>query len=131
MPSVLRAQQTLEAQVAALQRAVRRLQRRPPDPIESVNTVAASGSALTLPDVFTATMHDVTLTANCAITFPAATPGKSFALRLHGGFTVTWDSQARWHGGTAPILSSGVDTFWFVCFEAGRFECGVGGLGHS
>jgi hypothetical protein len=107
-------------------------------PIESVNTVTASGSTLTLPDVTTATMHDVTLTADCAFTFPAAGAGKSFSVRLvqdgTGGRTATWDSSAKWPGGTAPTLSTAarsVDTFAFVCFDGTRFEAFFAGKGHA
>jgi hypothetical protein len=107
-------------------------------PIESVNTVSASGSALTLPDVTTATMHDVTLTANCTFTFPAAGAGKSFSLRLvqdgTGSRTVTWPGTVKWAGGTAPTLSTAagaVDTFAFVCFDGTRFEAFYAGKGHA
>jgi hypothetical protein len=107
-------------------------------PIESVNTVTASGSTLTLPDVTTATMHDVTLTADCAFTFPAAGAGKSFSVRLvqdgTGSRTATWPAAVKWDGGTAPTLStaaSAVDTLWFVCFDGSTWDAGVGGKGHS
>jgi hypothetical protein len=88
--------------------------------------------------VTTATMHDVTLTADCAFTFPAAGAGKSFSVRLvqdgTGGRTATWDSSAKWPGGTAPTLStaaSSVDTFAFVCFDGTRFEAFFAGKGHA
>lgn len=110
---------------------------KPTGPIENVNTVSSSGSALTLPDVTTATIHDVTLDDDCTITLPTATKGKTFAVFIvqgSGPYTVTWDSQAKWDGGSAPTLSTGdgdVDGFWFVCRTDGRYECGVGGQGFA
>ena len=104
-------------------------------PIESVNTVSASGSAVTLPDVTTATMHDVTLTANCTFTFPAVGAGKSFSMRLTqdatGSRTATWPATVKWHGGAAPTLStaaSKVDVFAFLCFDGARWEGIIGPL---
>jgi hypothetical protein len=134
--SVSRSQGTHTAITAGLVRKVAK--HAVTSPIESVNTVAASGSALTLPDVTTATMHDVTLTANCTFTFPAAGAGKSFSLRLvqdgTGSRTVTWPGTVKWAGGTAPTLSTAagaVDTFAFVCFDGTRFEAFYAGKGHA
>lgn len=91
-------------------------------PTETVNTVAASGTTETLPDVDTATIHDVTLTAGCTFTFPTAAAGKSFLLRLTqdatGGRAVTWPAGVKWTQGTAPSLSTGggkADVLQFVC----------------
>lgn len=107
-------------------------------PIENVHTITASGSAVTLPDVDTATMHDITLTANCTFTFPAAGAGKSFSMRLKqdgtGSRTATWPSSVKWDGGAAPTLStaaSAVDTLWFACFDGSTWDAGVGGKGHA
>lgn len=97
--------------------------------IENVSTVTASGSALTLPDVTVATMHDITLTANCTFTFPTAQAGKSFSVRLKqdgtGSRTVTWPGSVKWAGGTAPTLSTGaskVDVLAFVCFDGSTWD---------
>ena len=106
-------------------RGIEKLKRRPPSgPIENVNVVSSSGSTETLPDVDVATMHRVTLTANCALTVPAAGAGKSFSLWLvqdgTGSWTVTWDAAADWGGGTAPTLSTGagkVDVFGWACSD--------------
>jgi hypothetical protein len=130
MPQPVKLLDRIEDHVTALYQRIVRLERRPqPSPIESVNTVSASGSALTLPDVTTATMHDVTLTADCTFTFPAAAAGKSFSMRLKqdgtGGRHATWDSSVKWDGGSAPTLStaaSAVDAFAFVCFDGARWE---------
>ena len=90
--------------------------------IDSVNTVAASGAAQTLPDVITATVHDITLTATCSFTFPSAAPGKSFTLILRqdatGGRTVNWPT-VLWPSNTLPVRTtsaSAIDvlTFWAV-----------------
>lgn len=122
--------------VARHERILRRRHATADSPIENVNTVSASGSALTLPDVDTATMHDVTLTANCTLTFPDAGEGKSFSLRLvqdaTGSRTATWPSSVKWAGGTAPVLSiaaSAVDAFAFVCFDGARWEGFFAGKG--
>lgn len=121
-------EQTHTGYTARHERQLRR-HARPSGPIENVNTVSSSGSALTLPDVTTATMHDVTLTANCTLTFPAAGAGKSFSLRLvqdgTGSRTVTWPAAVKWDGGTAPTLSTAaaaVDALAFVCFDGTRWE---------
>lgn len=93
--------------------------------VESANFVAASGAAVTLPDVTTATMHRVTLSANTAITLPTPGVGKSFTVELRqdatGGRTVAWATPAgaiRWPGGTAPTITAtanGIDVITFVC----------------
>jgi hypothetical protein len=94
-------------------------------PIQAVNTVAASGAALTLPDVTTATMHKVTLTANCTLTFPAPAAGKTFQLVLNqdgtGSRAVTWPATAIWPAGTPPTLTATAgrtDKLSFVAVDA-------------
>src|SRR5436190_3270854 len=91
---------------------------------ENVNTVAASGSAQTLPDVTVATIHRVTLTANCTFTFPTAAAGKSFTLVLvqdaTGSRTATWPGSVLWPGGTAPTLTTTAskrDVVSFLCAD--------------
>lgn len=103
--------------------------------IESVNTVASSGASVTLPDITIASLHTVTLTANCTFIFPTATAGKSFSVRLvHGssGFTVTWPSSVVWQNGVAPTLSmtpGTKDLVTFTCFANGEWMGFVAGLG--
>lgn len=88
----------------------------------TVNTVAAAGSSQTLPDVTTATIHDLTLnSATCALTFPTASTGKSFTLFLRqdatGGRAVTWPAGLKWPAGAAPTLTTtagAVDVFSFL-----------------
>lgn len=92
---------------------------------EGVNTVAASGATNTLPDVTVATIHNITLTANCTLTFPTAGAGKSFMVSLKqdatGGRTVTWPSTVvKWPGGTAPTLTTtanAIDVVSFLCVD--------------
>ena len=95
--------------------------------VEIVNTVASSGGALTIPDVTTATIHDVTLSANCTVTFPTATAGKSFTLRITypaTTYSITWPGSVDWPNDTAPALtqvSGRKDIFSFVCFTDGAW----------
>jgi hypothetical protein len=91
---------------------------------EKVNVVAASGAAQTVPDPSTARYNDITLTGACTLTFPAATAGKSFTLRLKqdatGSRLVTWPASAKWVGGAAPTLSTTgakVDYVEFRCVD--------------
>lgn len=79
-------------------------------PLAGVNQVAASGAAQTLPDGTVAQIHDVTLTANCTLSFPDAAAGKHFRLVLRqdgtGSRLVTWPAAVKWAGATAPTLST-------------------------
>jgi hypothetical protein len=91
---------------------------------EYVNTVASSGATQTIPDPFLETINNITLTANCTLTFPTAVAGKSFLLGLlqdaTGSRTVTWPGTVKWAGGTAPTLTttaSKLDMFSFVCLD--------------
>jgi hypothetical protein len=74
-------------------------------------TVAASGAALTLAPYHEAQWHHITLTANCALTLPAAAAGKELVLVLKqdgtGSRTVTWPAAVKWPAATAPSLSTG------------------------
>lgn len=87
---------------------------------ETVNTVAASGAAVTIPDVTTATLNDVTLTAACTFTFPAAAAGKSFSIIARqdgtGSRLATWPASVKWPNGVAPVLSTAVNAIDFLAF---------------
>lgn len=90
---------------------------------EIVNTVADSGTEITLPAPSTATLHNITLTDNCAITLPTAVAGQSLTVLLKqddiGNRTVTWGS-ALWAGGTASTLTSdanAIDVLVFICID--------------
>lgn len=93
---------------------------------ESVSTIASSGTAQTIPSpavvsASTATINDITLTANCTLTFPAATSGTSFLLFLRqdatGSRTVTWPT-VKWPAAVVPTLSTAanaIDVVSFIC----------------
>jgi hypothetical protein len=92
--------------------------------VEKVNTVATSGATQTIPDVTLSTISNITLSANCTLTFPTAAAGKSFRLALTqgsgGSKLVTWPASAKWAGGAAPTLSTvaaKTDVFEFVCID--------------
>ncbi len=102
--------------------------------IEAVNTVAATGAAETLPDVTTATIHYLTLDANCTLTFPAAAAGKSFTVVLvqdvTGSRLVTWPAEVLWPGGTAPTLTTTggqSDVISFMCADGTNWHGFVAG----
>jgi hypothetical protein len=91
---------------------------------QNANTVAASGTAQTIPDVTTTTLNRITLSGNCTFTFPTAAAGKTFFLALvqdgTGSRTATWPGTVKWAGGSAPTLSTAagkVDAFTFVCAD--------------
>ncbi|MGZ4596277.1 MAG: hypothetical protein ACXV3V_05060 [Actinomycetes bacterium] len=105
---------------------------------ENTNTVASSGAALMLPDVTTATLHRVTLTANCTFTFPTAGAGKSFTVVLvqdaTGSRTATWPATVRWAGGTPPTLTttaSKTDVLTFLCADGTNWLGFTAGLNFS
>lgn len=104
---------------------------------ESVNTVAASGAAQTLVAPSVATMHRITLTANCAITFPTPAAGASLSVFLTqdatGSRTVTWDAAVKWAGGTAPTLTTAAtktDVFRFFCPDGVKWYGVTSGLNY-
>ena len=97
--------------------------------VREVPTVAGSNSAYTI-NIANGTLFDLTLTNNCALTFPAATAGRQFTLLLNqdatGGRDVTWPSTVRWAGGTAPTITAAAGktdmfsfladgTYWLGC----------------
>lgn len=88
---------------------------------ETVSTVAASGATETL-DLANGNVHDVTLTADCTLTFAGATVGVacSFTLLLRqdgtGGWTTTWPGSVVWAGGTAPTLDETASTVAVLTF---------------
>lgn len=79
-------------------------------------------------DLFYGNAFDLTLTANCTLTFTGYAGGTgtkgSFDLLLRqdatGSRTVTWPNDIRWAGGSAPTLSTtGSDLIRFVSFDQG------------
>ena len=106
---------------------------------EVVSTVAAAGATETL-DLADGNVHDVTLDADCTLTFAGATNGVacSFTLVLRqdgtGGWTTTWPGSVVWAGGSAPTLdetASSVSVLTFFSLDGGTvwygFSTGGGG----
>lgn len=65
-----------------------------------------------------ATVHRMTLRANCTLTFPTPSEGRRFRLALvqdsTGNRTVTWPSTVQHAGGVPPTLSTGANKVdWF------------------
>lgn len=86
-------------------------------------TTITSGSPnmnLSVSDAF-----QITVTANTALTFgnaPASGKAKYVSLEIinGGAFTVTWPTNTRWPGGTAPTLTtSGTDIVVFYTDDGG------------
>ncbi|WP_322768416.1 hypothetical protein [Frankia sp. Cr1] len=77
---------------------------------ELVNVVATSGAAQTIPEPAVQGVSDITLSANCTLTFPTLVAGKRLRVTLRqdgtGSRTVTWPSTVRWPSGTAPTLTT-------------------------
>jgi hypothetical protein len=88
---------------------------------EVVNTVAAAGATETL-DLGDGNVHDVTLSADCTLSFAGATAGVacSFTLVLRqdgtGGWTTTWPGSVVWAGGSAPTLDETASTVAVLTF---------------
>lgn len=89
--------------------------------VQEAVVVANVGTAYTI-NLALGTIFDLTLTANCAYTFPAPTAGKQFTLLQRqdgaGSRTSTWPANVRWDdGGTAPTPTATVwctDAFTFL-----------------
>ncbi len=100
-----------------------------------VNTVADAGATETIPAPTTAGISDLTLTANCTLTFPTAVAGQSFTLVLKqggsGSYTITWPASiVKWDGGVAPTLTTtvaAVDILGFMCVDGTNWFGFVGG----
>lgn len=74
-------------------------------------TVVTASAAASYTVVNTASSIAIlTLTANTAFTFPAASAGEQFTLLLTqdatGSRVPTWPASVRWAGGTAPLLTT-------------------------
>ena len=88
---------------------------------EIVNVVASSGASHTV-DLADGNVHDVTLDANCTLTFAGTVADRacSFVLLLRqdatGSHTVTWPGEVVWSDGTAPTLSDAADAIDIVTF---------------
>lgn len=102
---------------------------------EEVNVVATSGTAQTIPSPASKSISNITLTGNCALTFPTPVAGQSLTVCLKqdatGSRTVTWGSSVIWPGGTAPTLTTTAlaqDIFTFVCLDGTNWMGFTSGL---
>lgn len=103
--------------------------------IEETPIVANTGISYTISS--TRSFHDLTLTGNVTFTFPTATAGRQFTLLLKqdatGSRTITWPTNVRWAGGTAPTITSTANRTDVISFVAeGAYWLGfVGGLDYT
>ena len=87
---------------------------------EATVTNGSSGSTFTL-SLANGTFQTITWTANCTVTMPAVTSGKSFTLLANTGtpgpYITTTFTGVRWPGGTAPTITATAnkaDVFSFI-----------------
>lgn len=94
---------------------------------EALNTVASSGTALTL-DMADGNVHDVTFNNDCTLTFSGTTASVACSFTLiarqdgTGGRTVTWPAAVDWPAGSAVALgtaASNVDVYTFLTVDNG------------
>jgi hypothetical protein len=76
----------------------------------AVNTVAAAGAALTIPEPALYEYNDITLSAaTCALTFPATSVGKTLKMVIRqdgaGARAVTWPVNSVFPGGTDVVIT--------------------------
>ena len=101
--------------------------------VKETLTTANTGTTYTVANTASSIL-DLTLTGNCAMTYPAPSGGGQFTLLLKqdatGSRTVTWPSTVRWAGGTAPTLTATAGKTDVVAFLSdGTYWLGfVGGL---
>ncbi len=90
------------------------------DIVEAVNIITTSNSTLTLPDVTTATVHDVTLTTDLIITLPTPSAGKSLTLIVRqdssGGHSITWPPAVKWPSGIPMELTPTANAIDVITF---------------
>lgn len=91
---------------------------------ERINTVAASGTAVTIPDPGKAKINRIKLTGNVTITMPAASAGKVvyilFEQDATGNRTVSWPSGTLFAGGTnyvATVTAGAMDLVAVYCVD--------------
>lgn len=104
--------------------------------LESVNVVSASGTSVALANPANDIGNDITLSASCTITMPAASAGLICWAFIHqaasgGPYTVTWPSagsssgDVNWPGATAPTMTAtagAVDLYEFVGTAGGYWR---------
>lgn len=91
---------------------------------DRINTVAASGTAVTIPDPGQYAINKITLTGNVTITMPAASAGKRVLILFvqdgTGNRTVTWPSGTLFAGGTnyvATVTAGASDLVEVYCVD--------------
>jgi hypothetical protein len=102
--------------------------------VASVNTVATSGAAQTIPDVSLYQMHDITLTANCTFTFPSNPKGKCFRLVIRqdavGGRSCVWPANSK-RSETFEISSEANSADSIIVFSVRSSMWGLAMEGHK
>lgn len=105
---------------------------------ETVNTVATSGAAQTIPNPLSASISRITLTAACTLTFPTAGAGLSFTVILiqdgTGSRSVTWPASVKWPSGITPTLTATGgrrDLFTFLCADGTNWLGSYAGANYS
>lgn len=93
------------------------------------NITSNSDGATVTFDLSQSKVHAVTLGGNRNLAVSNATVGQAFIVRLtqdgSGSRTVTWWSTIKWPGGSAPTLSTTINTtdvFGFLCTSSGNYD---------
>lgn len=104
----------------------------------SVDRVEDSGSTHDLVDRSIATIHYITLTADCTLTFPEPEIGLELKIILEqddvGERLAVWPLNVQWEDETPPVLTEGVgkkDVFEFVCVDGEKFIGSVVGQNYG
>ena len=89
--------------------------------VMTVNTVAAAGATETIPEPAVAGLNDITLTADCTFTFPAASKGKILRMVVRqdgtGGWDWIWPANTIVPGGALVVTqaANAIDYIEAVC----------------
>jgi hypothetical protein len=90
---------------------------------EATVAIGNSGASQTI-NLTNGTKQSMTLTANCTVTLPTATNGKSFVLRVNtgaGSYVPLFEVSVgvvKWPDNTAPTFNSTANRYYNVVFEA-------------
>lgn len=96
-----------------------------------IETANCSGGAKTITWSL-GNKQKITLTADCTLTFTNPTGIPNLYLEVHqdgtGSRLVTWDSDVRWPGGTAPTLTTTLSQFDVITcvYNGSVYVCGAG-----
>lgn len=89
--------------------------------------IATSGTSQSI-NIGSAGVVDITLTANCTLSFTGAISGSAFSLRLivrqdsTGSRSITWPASTKWTLGAAPTLSTpanSIDEVVLMTYDGG------------